>query len=149
MGQTNFTKCAHEFLDHPQQYVQYRYNGSVWLIERNASALITSGGCEELCGSGSDFYQWPQIASNILTWILPVIGVLLQAPWESNAFWRTEIAGTKTRADLCYCKVDRQPYDEPRLYALEYQSHRKMCDACKTIDNLIESRSPLLIVIVG
>lgn len=42
-----------------------------------------------LCGSGIQYYPWGQVAGTITTWVLPVIGLLLQAPYESNAFRKT------------------------------------------------------------
>ena len=51
--------------------------------------LISADGCRMLCGSGVQYYPWSQITATITTWVLPVIGILLQAPYESNEFRKT------------------------------------------------------------
>ncbi|KAJ8106810.1 hypothetical protein OPT61_g9296 [Boeremia exigua] len=67
----------------------YNYTGRVRLIEANQSTQITFKGCVALCGEGNQYYTWPVISATLTTWILPILGTLLQAPFESNAFWRT------------------------------------------------------------
>ncbi|CAI9634329.1 unnamed protein product [Alternaria burnsii] len=52
-------------------------------------------GCIYLCGNGADYYPWKDVSGVITTWILPIIGVLLQAPFESNATQRTLLAITR------------------------------------------------------
>ena len=54
--------------------------------------LITYEGCRELCGTGSQYYAWKDAAATITTWVLPIIGLIVQAPFESNAFRRTVFA---------------------------------------------------------
>jgi hypothetical protein len=68
---------------------QYHYSGPVRLIEPNPQTRITDHGCSALCGAGNEYYSWSIIAATLTTWILPILGVLLQTPFESNAFWRT------------------------------------------------------------
>lgn len=68
---------------------RYNYSGRVRLIPANPYTQITDEGCVVLCGSGSEYAPWPQIATSITTWVLPIIGVLLQAPFESNDAWKT------------------------------------------------------------
>jgi hypothetical protein len=46
--------------------------------------VITYQGCRELCGAGANTYSWMDIANSITTWVFPIIGILLQAPFESN-----------------------------------------------------------------
>jgi hypothetical protein len=46
--------------------------------------LYTYEGCLEKCGDGYEIYSWSKIADTITTWVLPSVGLLLQAPWESN-----------------------------------------------------------------
>ena len=58
-------------------------------IPANPLTQITYEGCKVLCGSGSAYYPWAEISATITTWVLPILGTLLQAPFESNAFWRT------------------------------------------------------------
>jgi hypothetical protein len=85
----NFTECAATFIGNTTLISQYGYTGPVRNIEKNLQSQITWEGCRELCGKGNEWYLWSQASSTITTWVLPVIGVLLQAPFESNAFWRT------------------------------------------------------------
>ncbi|KAF2150485.1 hypothetical protein K461DRAFT_308399 [Myriangium duriaei CBS 260.36] len=60
------------------------FNGKPYRITKNESSQITYPGCRTLCGTGSDYYPFSTISSTITTWILPIIGVLLQGPFESN-----------------------------------------------------------------
>ena len=90
---TNFTECAAFFRNASQDVLdRYAYTGPVYGILRDASIpaiLITREGCREICGIGNDYYPWAVASSTISTWVLPVIGLLLQAPYESNAFVAT------------------------------------------------------------
>ena len=52
-------------------------------------ALITLQGCKELCGTGVDYYSWVDASNTMTTWILPIAGLLVQAPYESNKTWQT------------------------------------------------------------
>src|SRR4051812_1186871 len=85
----NFTECGNRYLNDPALIAQYNYSGPVKLIPANPFTQITYEGCIALCGHGSDWYPWAQTSATLTTWILPVLGTLLQAPFESNAFWRT------------------------------------------------------------
>ena len=90
----NFTACAAYFNNNVTQDVldKYTYNGTVYGILRDTSlpsALITLDGCRAICGTGNDYYPWATASATISTWVLPLIGLLLQAPYESNAFFRT------------------------------------------------------------
>lgn len=71
---------------------QYRWTGSIWGIERNETTQISYEGCLAVCGAGSDVYPWETASSTITTWLLPVVGIILQAPFESNAFVATVFA---------------------------------------------------------
>lgn len=51
--------------------------------------LITNVGCKHLCGTGIKYYPWTEARATITAWILPVLGMFLQLPYESNVFWRT------------------------------------------------------------
>ncbi len=86
---TNFTACGLEYLDNPALITKYNYTGPTRLIEANPLTQITYEGCRELCGTGDDWYPWSTTSATLTTWILPILGTLLQAPFESNAFWRT------------------------------------------------------------
>lgn len=48
--------------------------------------FISVGGCRKLCGTGVRYYPWFQISSTITTWVLPIMGTFLQAPFEGNHF---------------------------------------------------------------
>ena len=89
---TNFTACAIRYTNNATLIARWNYSGHVNGIAANESAQITVEGCKAVCGTGPDYYPWSQASSTITTWILPVIGMLLQAPFESNAFWRTMLA---------------------------------------------------------
>ena len=66
---------------------RYQWNGSVKGIPKNTSTQISYEGCLALCGHGNDYYAWSQASQTITTWVLPIVGIILQAPFESNAFW--------------------------------------------------------------
>ncbi|KAL8952061.1 MAG: hypothetical protein Q9222_002013 [Ikaeria aurantiellina] len=87
----DFETCANEFLNHSQDaYEQYIYHGPVQGILRAAkSSLITVQGCRALCGTGTAYYPWKDSSNTITTWVLPVVGLLVQAPFESNRAWQT------------------------------------------------------------
>jgi hypothetical protein len=85
----NFTECGLRYLDDPALIAKWNYTGPTKLIKPNPSTQITYEGCKALCGTGNDWYPWSTSSTTITTWILPIIGTLLQAPFESNAFWRT------------------------------------------------------------
>ena len=89
---TNFTECGIHYLDNRELSWVYGYNGSTRGIHHNFSSQVTYRGCKDLCGSGVDYYSWSTASATITTWLLPIVGMLLQAPFESNAFWRTMLA---------------------------------------------------------
>jgi hypothetical protein len=92
----NFTECGILFTANSATlYRNYSYTGRVYgsIDPTHRPALITLSGCEHLCGEGSQPYPWSAAANTITTWVLPVMGgLLLQAPFESNRFWRTVFA---------------------------------------------------------
>lgn len=85
----NFTACGIRYMSDDALISQYNYSGRVHLITANQSTQITYKGCVALCGKGNEYYTWPIISATLTTWVLPILGTLLQAPFESNAFWRT------------------------------------------------------------
>jgi hypothetical protein len=87
----NFTKCAADYLAGSPN-PQYAWTGLVKGIPANPSTQVSYEGCLALCGHGNDWYEWNQASQTITTWILPIVGMLLQAPLESNAFWHTILA---------------------------------------------------------
>jgi hypothetical protein len=78
----NLTACGVTFNNSPNQS-QYGYNRTDTGLP-GEQPVITFQGCRELCGSGADTYSWMDIANSITTWVFPIIGILLQAPFESN-----------------------------------------------------------------
>jgi hypothetical protein len=89
MGRTNFTQCGQTYMNDPSLIQRYNYSGPVKLIAPNPRTQITYEGCIALCGHGNQWYPWSTTAATITTWVLPIVGTLLQAPFESNVFWRT------------------------------------------------------------
>lgn len=92
----NFTACGIEFqhlFDSGNKSLAY--NGTVHgvLSQGDRPALITIQGCLDLCGRGHQLYTSDVWTNTVTTWVLPVVGgLLLQAPFESNRFWRTFFA---------------------------------------------------------
>jgi len=87
---TNLTQCRLDYQNPTAADIQkYGWHHEVFQIPKNETTQISTYGCEELCGRGNDWYPWEQQASTITTWVLPVVGILLQAPFTSNAFWET------------------------------------------------------------
>lgn len=90
----NFAQCGTDFQNNPAGiYNRFLYNGSVQgLLSAARPAFITVQGCKELCGTGVDYYSWLDASNTITTWILPIAGLLVQAPYESNKAWQTILA---------------------------------------------------------
>ena len=87
----DFDRCGSDFLNNSAGvYSKYLYNGSVQgILSAARPALITVQGCKELCGTGVDYYSWLDSSNTITTWTLPIAGLLVQAPYESNKAWQT------------------------------------------------------------
>ena len=92
-ARTNFTQCYLDYKGNETSMRLYSYHGPIsdHTVPKNAS-LMSIRGCEILCGSSPDYYGWKISANAINTWIMPMIGLLLQAPFESNAARRTFLA---------------------------------------------------------
>ena len=91
----DFSTCGSEFLNHSADlYSKFIYNGSVReILQSPRPVLITVEGCRQLCGTGTpDYYSWTDASNTITTWILPIIGLLVQFPYESNQAWQTILA---------------------------------------------------------
>lgn len=85
----NFAECSNIF-SHSDAYSNYTYNGTRrGILHGTTDKLITVDGCRRLCHTGNEYYPWKDSSATISTWVLPVIGLLLQAPYESNEFWQT------------------------------------------------------------
>lgn len=89
MVRTNFTRCAIDYIGNQSLADQWAWTGPVYGITVNRTSQISVQGCRAVCGGGNDYYPWSEASNTITTWVLPILGVLLQAPFESNAFWRT------------------------------------------------------------
>jgi hypothetical protein len=93
---TNFTACAKTFKANTTLQQLYPWHGSlIGIWEPDPTTQISLKGCLRVCGTGTDLYPWKDVSGVITTWILPVIGTLLQAPFESNATRRTLLAITR------------------------------------------------------
>ena len=87
---TNLTQCRLNYIDpSADDIAKYGWAGPIKYIPRNRTTQISFDGCETLCGSGSQLYPWGQVSSTITTWVLPIVGILVQAPFNSNAFRET------------------------------------------------------------
>ncbi|KAJ4292476.1 hypothetical protein N0V90_009138 [Kalmusia sp. IMI 367209] len=95
----NFNECAAKYSANTTEGEHlrslYGWHGPLLGIKYSPNTQITREGCIALCGSGPDLYRWEDVSQTITTWILPVVGTLLQAPFESNAFRRTLLAITR------------------------------------------------------
>lgn len=89
MGNPNFTRCGETYMSDRYLIARYNYTGKTTILPNNPATQITYDGCVELCGPGNAYYPWAETSATITTWVLPIMGTLLQAPFESNAFWRT------------------------------------------------------------
>ncbi|KAL8876837.1 MAG: hypothetical protein Q9198_005032 [Flavoplaca austrocitrina] len=87
----DFEACGQEFVRGSKDiYSHYVYTGTVRGVLQSAEAsLITVEGCRALCGTGTGYYPWKDSSNSITTWVLPVIGLIVQAPFESNQAWQT------------------------------------------------------------
>jgi len=91
----NFDKCGVRFAANETLRSEWGWRGPIIGIAPNSSTQISREGCLHICGAGADFYPWKDVSGTITTWILPVVGTLLQAPFESNATKRTLLAITR------------------------------------------------------
>jgi hypothetical protein len=96
----NFDECYSRFRADNAEAIEWRRlygwgDRPVIGIKHNNMSQITREGCKVVCGEGMDLYPWKDVSGVITTWILPVIGTLLQAPFESNATRRTLLAITR------------------------------------------------------
>lgn len=95
MNKVSFDECAATFRNNATLQSKWGWNGVIVGIRRNSTTQISLEGCIQVCGNGMDYYQWKDVSGTITTWILPVVGTLLQAPFESNATRRTLLAITR------------------------------------------------------
>lgn len=95
MNKINFTECAARFKSNITLQDEWGWKGPVVMIKPNHTTQISRAGCYHVCGHGADYYPWKDASQTITTWLLPVVGTLLQAPFESNATRRTLLAITR------------------------------------------------------
>ncbi|KAF9698017.1 hypothetical protein EKO04_004312 [Ascochyta lentis] len=95
MGKISFDECATQFRNNATLQSLWGWNGTIVGIDRNYTTQISREGCLHVCGLGTDYYPWTDVSGTITTWILPVVGTLLQAPFESNETKRTLLAITR------------------------------------------------------
>lgn len=95
----NFTECAAIYgaktPEGEDLRRKYGWHGPLLGLPPDPFTQISREGCYAVCGHGADMYPWDDVSSTITTWLLPVVGTLLQAPFESNAFRRTLLAITR------------------------------------------------------
>jgi hypothetical protein len=89
MYPADFTQCGKLYMSNDLLIALYNYSGPVVNIPANPRTQISYQGCTALCGTGNAYYPWAETSATITTWVLPILGTLLQAPFESNVFWRT------------------------------------------------------------
>ena len=95
----DFDKCFTDFTNTQREHRTYDKNKTIiyqglTYLHHNPTPdqrrfIVSTEGCRILCGSGPQYYPWNQIATTITTWVLPIIGTLLQAPYEGNEFRNT------------------------------------------------------------
>ena len=78
----NLTSCGTKFSSIPDWQLYGFWSNDTGLF--GPQKVISLDGCKRLCGLGADTYDWMSIANTITTWVFPIIGILLQAPFESN-----------------------------------------------------------------
>lgn len=82
----NFTACSAQFLNNLDLYKNYTYTGPVAGISLGqAPPLLTLEGCYDLCGTGPEYYEWSKASSTILTWIMPMLALLVKAPFGAGS----------------------------------------------------------------
>lgn len=78
-----FENCHDLFANNATLQAEWAYHGPTYGLTPDPTRQITVAGCYAVCGEGSDYYPWSDTSATLTTWILPTIGVLLQAPFES------------------------------------------------------------------
>ncbi|CUS13978.1 unnamed protein product, partial [Tuber aestivum] len=95
---TNFEQCGarvKELAKNNSLPLEDIYTGPVkGLLGRmpnteNPILHITLDACEKHCGSTPQFYTWVESSDTITTWVLPLVSLVLQAPFESNNLRQT------------------------------------------------------------
>jgi hypothetical protein len=85
LKKVNCTACSTQFLGNLDLYKNYTYTGRVAGISLGqAPPLLTLEGCYHLCGTGPEYYEWSKASSTILTWIMPMLALLVKAPFGAG-----------------------------------------------------------------
>jgi hypothetical protein len=81
-----FIACSAQFLDNLALYNKYTYTGRAAGISLGqAPPLLTLEGCYHLCATGPEYYEWSKASSTILTWIMPLLALLVKAPFGASS----------------------------------------------------------------
>jgi hypothetical protein len=80
-----FTNCLVEFQTSSTLFKQYAFHGTVWEPQPDG-LYITKQGCNDICGINPKLYDWNDSSQAITRWVLPMLGMLLSAPFVSNEF---------------------------------------------------------------
>ena len=83
-----FQDCFSQFQNNTTLREIYGYHGDVFGYHPN-DIYITKHGCKVVCGSSPELYAWKDSSQAITTWVLPMLGMLLSAPFVSNDFRNT------------------------------------------------------------
>ena len=88
----SFKDCGDDYARNTTAQTKWAWPGDTIGFKSATNSTISLAGCRDICGTGVALFSWEVVSSTITTWILPVIGTLLQAPFESNATRRTLLA---------------------------------------------------------
>ena len=72
----NFKYCADVFANFSKTNSTYNYTGNprgIFSDPARKPPLITYQGCKDLCGSGSEYYDWASISTIITTWVMVTV----------------------------------------------------------------------------
>jgi hypothetical protein len=93
----DFNVCMQVFQTNATLRNQFLYTGGLQGIYNTLNSsklplLITYAGCRDVCGITPEYYSWEEASSTISNNVLPMLLLLLQAPYESNQFMATLLA---------------------------------------------------------
>ncbi|PVF98136.1 hypothetical protein CPB86DRAFT_873630 [Serendipita vermifera] len=85
---TDFSQCKQRFKDSEALHTRYNWTGPVEHLPPGVPRgfLVTLQGCKDVCGQWPDFYEFSVWSSAVTTWVLPLFGLILQAPFFSHEF---------------------------------------------------------------
>jgi hypothetical protein len=83
-----FADCLVKFYNNSTLLEQYAFYGTIWNPEPDG-LYITKHGCNTVCGTKPELHSWNDSSRAITTWVLPMLGMLLSAPFVSNEFRNT------------------------------------------------------------